>query len=70
MGASTNLNTSNVQSVNTETASDLGVMDASKYTKEELIMEVIHMSNYAAKLKAQRDMLQSELLKLHRKGCS
>ncbi len=35
----------------------------------ELYNEVLRLSEEVLKLKAQRGMLQKELLRLHRKGC-
>lgn len=42
-------------------------LDLSTLSKEELAMEIIRQSEAVDKLRRQRDMLQTELLKLHRR---
>lgn len=69
MGASEHKTSKNIAS-----AVIMEGLDSEQYSKEDLVLEVIRLTEVNEelvknneKLKAQREMLQSELLKLHRK---
>lgn len=51
-----------------EALESTGELDCSAYDKQDLVMEVMRLTDEVSKLKTQREMLQSQLLKYHRQN--